>query len=57
MPHLKIDETLYDLRRWMLRPDYDRLANARFIRRDPVTDEVSWEPVSIEERLREAGLL
>lgn len=48
---------LYDLRRWMLRPDYQRLADASHIRRDPVTDEISWEPSHIEARLREAGLL
>lgn len=48
---------LYDLQRWMLRPDYARLANAHHIKRDPKTDEISWEPSSIEQRLREAGLL
>lgn len=50
-------ERLYDLRRWMLRPDYQRLADAHHIKRDPVTDEISWEPSVIEARLREAGLL
>ena len=50
-------ERLYDLRRWMLRPDYQRLADAHHIRRDPVTDEISWAPTDIEQRLREAGLL
>lgn len=50
-------ETLYDLRRWMLRPDYQRLADAHHIKRNPVTDEISWAPSSIEQRLREAGLL
>jgi len=50
-------ETLYDLRRWMLRPDYHRLAVANKIRRDPDTYEISWEPTDIQARLREAGLL
>ena len=50
-------ETLYDLRRWMLRPDYQRLADAHHIKRNPVTDEISWAPSSIEAHLREAGLL
>ena len=48
---------LYDLKRWMLRPDYARLANAHHIKRNPATDEISWEPTGIEQRLREAGLL
>lgn len=48
---------LYDLKRWMLRPDYARLANAHHIRRDPATYEISWEPVTIEARLREEGLI
>ena len=48
---------LYDLRRWMLRPDYQRLADAHHIRRDPDTYEISWAPSSIEARLHEAGLL
>lgn len=48
---------LYDLRRWMLRPDYARLANAHHIKRNAVTDEISWEPATIEQRLREAGLI
>lgn len=50
-------EALYDLRRWMLRPDYQRLADAHHIRRHPVTDEISWEPTAIKRRLQEAGLL
>ena len=49
--------TLYDLQRWMLRPDYQRLADAHHIKRNPRTDEISWAPSSIEARLREAGLL
>ena len=48
---------LYDLKRAMLRPAYDRLANAHHIRRDPRTDEISWEPTAIEAKLREAELL
>lgn len=48
---------LYDLRRWMLRPDYQRLADAHHIRRDPATYEISWAPSCIEQRLQEAGLL
>lgn len=48
---------LYDLRRWMLRPDYSRLADAHHIRRDPDTYEISWAPDRVEQRLREAGLL
>ena len=50
-------EQLYDLRRAMLRPDYQRLADAHHIRRDPATYEISWAPSSIEQRLQEAGLL
>ena len=48
---------LYDLRRWMLRPDYARLADAHHIRRDPDTYEISWAPDRVEQRLREAGFL
>lgn len=57
MMERRILETLYDLKRGMLRPAYDRLANAHHVRRDPRTDEISWEPTAIEQRLREAGLL
>lgn len=49
--------TLYDLARGMLRPAYDRLANAHHIKRDPVTDEITFKPVSLEQRIREAGLV
>lgn len=48
---------IYDPIRRELRPAYDRLANARFIKRHPVTDEITWEPTAIEAQLREAGLL
>ena len=40
-----------------LRPDYDRLEVAHHIVRDPVTDEVSWEPSSIEAELQRLGLV
>lgn len=49
--------TLYDLVRRELRPAYDRLANARHIKRDPITDEISWEPTDLVQQLREAGLV
>lgn len=41
----------------MLRPDPNRLANAHHIRRNPVTDEISWEPSTIEAQLRELKLI
>lgn len=40
-----------------LRPDYDRLEVAHHIRRDPVTDEVSWPPGGLEHDLRRLGLM
>ena len=40
-----------------LRPDYNRLEVAHHIVRDPVTDEISWEPSSMEEELRRLGLI
>lgn len=40
-----------------LRPAYDRLEVAHHIRRDPVTDEISWEPTRMEEELRRLGLI
>ena len=46
----------YDLVRGMLRPAYDRLADAAYVRRDPVTDEISWPAASIEDELRRVGL-
>lgn len=52
-----MDTRLYDPIRRELRPDYARLANAHHIKRHPVTDEISWEPSTIEQRLREEGLL
>lgn len=53
----KTFEMLYDIKRWMLRPDYQRLAEAHHIKRDPHTDEISWPPTSMVQQLREAGLL
>ena len=50
-------ERRYDLKRGMLRPDYERLANAHHIKRNPVTYEISWEPTAIEQRLRELSLI
>jgi hypothetical protein len=47
---------LYDMVRRELRPAYDRLANAHHIKRNPVTEEISWPP-SLEDDLRKAGLL
>ena len=40
-----------------LRPDYDRLEVAHHIRRDPVTDEISWEPTRMMDQLRKLGLI
>jgi len=40
-----------------LRPDYDRLEVAHHIRRDPVTDEISWEPTRMMDELRRLGLV
>lgn len=40
-----------------LRPDYNRLEVAHHVRRDPVTDEISWEPSSMEEELHRLGLV
>ena len=47
----------YDLRRGMLRPAYDRLAEAHHVVRDPATDEISWPPSRLEDELRSLGLL
>lgn len=46
----------YDLTRGMLRPAYDRLAEAHHVKRDPVTDEITWPP-SLEDELRKARLI
>jgi hypothetical protein len=40
-----------------LRPDYDRLEVAHHIRRDPVTDEISWEPTGMLQELARLGLV
>jgi hypothetical protein len=40
-----------------LRPDYDVLEQAHHIRRDPVTDEVSWPPSRMEDDLIRLGLI
>jgi hypothetical protein len=40
-----------------LRPDYDRLEVAHHIRRDTVTDEISWEPTRMMDELRRLGLV
>lgn len=50
-------ETLYDLKRAMLRPDYNRLADAHHIRRHPVTAEISWPVMGMVEELRKLGLI
>jgi hypothetical protein len=40
-----------------LRPAYDRLEVAHHIRRDPVTDEISWEPTRMMDELKRLGLV
>jgi len=40
-----------------LRPDYDRLEQAHHIRRDPVTDEISWPPTGMMAELAHLGLM
>lgn len=40
-----------------LKPDYDRLELAHYIIRDPETDEISWEPTSLELELARLGLI
>lgn len=40
-----------------LRPAYDRLEVAHHIRRDPATDEISWEPTRMMDELRRLGLV
>lgn len=40
-----------------LRPDYSRLELAHYIWRDLETDEISWEPTTIEAELTRLGLL
>lgn len=50
-------ERSYDLVRGMLRPAYDRLADAARVRRNPDTYEVSWPSSTLEDDLRRAGLI
>ena len=38
-------------------PDPDRVADARYIKRDPVTDEISWPPSRMADMLRELKLI
>jgi hypothetical protein len=40
-----------------LRPDYDRLEQAHYIKTDPETGEISWPPTKMEEELRRLGLI
>ncbi len=40
-----------------LRPDYNRLEQAHYIKRDPDTDEISWPPTGMMNELRHLGLL
>lgn len=40
-----------------LRPDYSRIEDAAYIRRDPKTDEVSWPPTRMMDELRRLGLV
>lgn len=40
-----------------LRPDYTRLEVAHHIVRDPVTDEISWEPSGLLDELHRLGLV
>lgn len=48
---------LYDMRLGMLRPAYDRLADAQYIKRNPNTGEISWPSTTLEDDLRKAGLI
>lgn len=38
-------------------PDPDRVADARYIKRDPVTDEISWPPSRMADVLRDLKLM
>jgi hypothetical protein len=40
-----------------LHPDYDRLEQAHHIRRDSVTDEISWPPTGMMNELARLGLM
>lgn len=48
-------KALYDARG--LVPDLDRLAAAHHVKRDPVTDEISWPPSDMAAVLRELKLM
>ena len=45
----------YDARGLM--PDPDRLADARHVKRDAATDEISWPPLRMADVLRELKLI
>lgn len=47
----------YDLRRGMLRPDYARLWDAPYVKRNPDTFEITWPCSVIEDDLKRMGLL
>lgn len=40
-----------------LRPDYSRLEEAHYVRRDPDTYEISWPPTRMEDELMRLGLI
>lgn len=40
-----------------MRPDYSRLELAHYITRNPVTDEITWEPTRLERELERMGLI
>lgn len=40
-----------------LRPDYSRLDDASYIKRNPDTYEISWPPTRMEDELMRLGLL
>jgi hypothetical protein len=40
-----------------MRPDYDRMEEAVYIFRHPVTDEITWPPCRIESELARLGLI
>ena len=40
-----------------LRPDYGRLEEAHYVRRDPDTYEISWPPTRMEDELMRLGLI
>lgn len=40
-----------------MRPDYDRMEVAHHITRNPITDEITWEPTRLERELERMGLI